>query len=86
MRLIDADELMKHSDWYDLATGKSIHGVQNFEIASMQTIDAVPVVRCKDCKYHEDEKIGMVYCSNAIDGWIGEYWFCANGERKDGMK
>ena len=50
MRLIDADELMEHSGWYNLATGKSIHGAQDFEIASMQTIDAVPVVRCKECK------------------------------------
>lgn len=48
MRLIDVDELMEHSGWYNLATGKSIHGVQDFEIASMPTIDAVPVVRCRD--------------------------------------
>ena len=47
MRLIDADKLMEHSGWYNLATGKSIHGVQVFEIASMPTIDAVSVRRGK---------------------------------------
>ena len=50
----------------------------------MQTVDAVPVVRCKDCKYHEDEEIGMVYCPNALGGWVAENWFCADGERKEG--
>lgn len=46
--------------------------------------DVAPVVRCKDCKFHEDEEIGMVYCPNTIGGWIEEDWFCADGERKDG--
>lgn len=53
-------------------------------VAKCVTIDAVPMVRCKDCKYHEDEEIGMVYCPNAFGGWVGENWFCADGERKEG--
>ena len=53
-------------------------------IKTAPTIDAVPVVRCKDCKYHEDEKIGMVYCQNAFGGWVWKNWFCADGERKEG--
>ena len=48
------------------------------------TADVAPVVRCKDCKHHEDEEIGMVYCPNSIGGWVGGNWFCADGERKDG--
>ena len=47
------------------------------------TIDAVPVVRCLECKYHEDEEIGMVYCPNVLGGWVRENWFCADGERKE---
>ena len=47
-------------------------------------LDVEVVVRCKDCKHHEDEEIGMVYCQNALGGWIGENWFCADGERKEG--
>ena len=47
-------------------------------------IDAVPVVRCKDCKHHEAEQPGMVYCPHIIGGWVEEDGFCAGGERKDG--
>lgn len=43
--------------------------------------DWEPVVRCKDCKHHEDEEPGMVYCPNLVGGWVGENWFCADGER-----
>ena len=46
------------------------------------TVDAVPVVRCKECKYHEDEEIGMVYCPRQIGGWVKTDWFCADGERR----
>jgi len=28
----------------------------------------VKVVRCKDCKHHADEEIGMVYCPNVVGG------------------
>ena len=42
------------------------------------------LVRCKDCKYREQEEIGMVYCPNVIGGWTPNDWFCADGERKDG--
>ena len=48
------------------------------------TIDAVPVVRCRECKYQEDEEIGMVYCPNALGGCVVENWACADGERKEG--
>ena len=40
------------------------------------TIDAVPVVRCKDCKYFK-----TWLCQNE-DNY--DDWFCADGERKDG--
>lgn len=47
------------------------------------TVDAVPVVRCKDCKHHYDcgvhfcDRLGMD-CPNDSD------FFCSYGERKDG--
>ena len=28
----------------------------------------VEVVQCKDCKYHEDEEPGMVYCPDQVFG------------------
>ena len=44
--------------------------------------DLVRVVRCKDCKRHEDEENGMVYCPNIVGGWVKDDWFCADGERR----
>ena len=43
------------------------------------------LVRCKDCKHHEDEEFGMVYCPNQVGGWVGDDFFCKDGEgREDG--
>ena len=41
------------------------------------------IIRCKDCIHHEDESPGMVYCPNQVGGWVGEDFFCADGERRD---
>lgn len=46
----------------------------------------VEVVRCRECKYHEEEEIEMVYCPNMIGGWVENEWFCANGKRKEGAE
>lgn len=48
MRLIDADELLKDkvSNAY----------ISRFEIENAPTIDAEPVVRCKDCRYGTQSK------------------------------
>ena len=45
------------------------------------TVDAVPVVRCKDCKH------GRLYRPNCVDCEFNELakdadWFCADGERR----
>lgn len=38
-RLIDGDALVERSSWYNLCGhNRSIHGVQDYEIASMETI------------------------------------------------
>ena len=49
------------------------------------TVDAVPVVRCKDCKYCYAE--GFVnernVCEKHYDfGNVDDDWFCADGERR----
>lgn len=78
-RMIDANALREKCD--------STHRfVWMSDIDDAPTVDAVEVVRCKDCKYHEDEETGMVYCPNAIGGWVGENWFCADGKRKEGAE
>lgn len=47
-------------------------------------IDAVPVVRCGKCKWHENEEPGMVYCPQIVGGWVSENFFCGFGKQKDG--
>ena len=44
-------------------------------VQSERMVDAVPVVRCKDCKYFKTR-----LCENE-DNY--DDWFCADGERKD---
>ena len=70
MRLIDADALIKEAN-ADGAYGY----VDALQIAIAPTVDAVPVVRCKDCKYF---KTRLCENEDSSDGW-----FCADGERKD---
>ena len=41
------------------------------------------IIRCKDCKYHEDEEPGMIYCPNRVGGWVSEDFFCKDGKRRD---
>lgn len=41
------------------------------------------LIRCKDCKHHEDEEPGMVYCPNRVGGWVSEDFFCKDGKRRD---
>lgn len=52
-------------------------------IINLPIIDAVPVVRCKDCRWKEQEQPGMVYCSATVGGWVDEDWFCKGGETDD---
>ena len=53
-------------------------------ISNATTVDAVPVVRCKDCKWLYSE-MGN-YCCRSHRGLVRicENSFCSYGERKDG--
>lgn len=105
MRLIDVDALtdvIEGTDWYHLTEiGTMAHGAVSgnnawfrerdiFEaLAETPTIDAVPVVRCKDCRYYLKNELGVMLCYN--DFWNDAYAvhtnaddFCYYGERKDG--
>lgn len=41
------------------------------------------IVRCVDCKHHEDELPGAVWCPYVVGSWAPNDFFCANGERRD---
>ena len=70
MRLIDADWALEHIKPYELSDenwsvtgGTAIRLIYN-AIDQAPTIDAVPVVRCKDCKYFGLNDENVPYCSN----------------------
>ena len=73
MRLIDADALM------DEANSDGAYGyVDAKQISEAPTVDAVPVVRCRECKYRD----GTPGQPNILCGQMHEDDFCSYGERK----
>ena len=71
-RLIDANALMKK------ACADGAYGyVDAKKIAEASTVDAVEVVRCKDCKHRYSDS----WCEYVDDD---DNFYCARGERKDG--
>ena len=81
MRLIDADALMEK--YHQTTVWDSW-----VEINNAPTIDAFPVVRCKDCKYNEKM---FCYAHNLIKNNLyvpplhntRESDFCSYGEQED---
>ena len=68
----DSDEVW--AEWFTTAT----------EIANAPTIDAVPVVRCKDCKYrYVTGSTTHYYVCDFMDAEYNDNGYCHHGERKD---
>ena len=95
MRLIDADALlnrMQKDPLFDLVERYGVSGVIDAE----PTVDAVPVIRCKDCKHClnycriiEDRKYDYA-CALKEEYWypygrfrVNENDFCSRAERKE---
>ena len=83
-RYIDADKLV------DLATHEGAYGyVDVHDIRNTPTADVVEVVRCKDCKWSNDDCSECMSPTLALGGdytsclYIEPNWYCANGERKE---
>ena len=87
-RLIDANKLIDFIDVGHLRhPGELCYS--EIDVANLllhaPTIDAVPVVRCWECKWwHEDDGVG--YCDNpdGLDNYAKPDEFCSYGERKEG--
>lgn len=62
MRLIDADEEAKWVSEHVL-DAKERRSILNF-LRNCSAIDAIPVVRCKDCKYFGLNDENVPYCVN----------------------
>lgn len=54
------------------------------ELNSVPAVDAVPVVRCEDCKYWgQDDPAGDGCECNHIGGWWLPEEYCSCGERRE---
>ena len=89
-RLIDADAFLK--DILTAGIGKTIIEYSESDIGYMirkrHTVDAVEVVRCKDCKYWQDNNDGYPHeeCRWGHGETPDANDFCSYGERKEGDK
>ena len=97
-RLIDADEFMKRLT-FDISKGFCGEFMDGSDVAytsreiskfvnDMPTIDAVPVVRCKDCKYiYTIGSYPFVVCSCTHNKGLGDNVklndFCSYGENRE---
>lgn len=84
MRLIDADTLKEKwtiasPEPYSTDTAEVLDSIE-----AAHTIDAVPVVRCRECKYWKHNLENDTYCSGP-DGLSDpeEDDFCSYGHRKE---
>ena len=82
-RLIDADEAKRNCERicnpYAVMAAKA-------QIDSTETVNAVPVVRCQECKYrfknNGHSKDGCPIIDTNI--WMDDDDFCSHGEREEG--
>ena len=75
-RLIDADALIKE------ACAEGAYGyVDAKQIADAPTVDAVPVVRCKDCAVPHNKYTGCPELNGLV---TPSDFFCPFGEQKKG--
>lgn len=90
MRLIDVDKLLEVLNKKSVPFNANV----NDAILTAPTVNAVEVVRCKDCKYFEPDLIPIPYfegdgvcChehwkSEEVGFEVKEIDFCSYGERK----
>lgn len=85
MRLIDAGALIDKA--WDAENGFGwVKVVSVNDVMTAPTIDAVEVVRCRDCKYSRPYRTDKYTCEKEHD--CGDYtipadWFCADGKRRE---
>lgn len=83
MRLIDAKQLEKQVKEAFETLNPVLMGQMLRWIRKQKTIDAVPVVRCRECKYLMfSDCYGE--CGKGYIGIVRPDDFCSRGERKEG--
>lgn len=94
-RLIDADIALENIDeWLDtvgtalIGRGLSYYAELQGCIEDAPTVDAVPVVRCEDCKFYPNHALRDIIFDEDACHWNADEQpdpddFCSAGERKD---
>ena len=88
MRLIDADALKESIHAHDYVLKDCLNSTDKgmFTVGIMQaideqpTVDAMPVVRCKDCKWYEFDR--KMHCG-LPHGVRSKDDYCSDAERKE---
>ena len=85
MRLIDANAM--RNDWLENGENEYVYDTNAVldSIDAQPTIDAVPVVRCKECKYYDRDECQnpYIFMSDGAHLYTQPDDFCSYGERKD---
>ena len=82
MRLIDADRALEIVRDQGITHPNAYH-LTNYATLILReapTVDAVPVVRCRECKYRRKDGCPII----DADIWMDNEDFCSHGERKEG--
>lgn len=92
MRLINADEMEELFNAQIALGATDLFAAFEDALQDAQTVDAVPVVWCKDCKYfaakNSLETQGICRCENKDMYYGSEFYpfrddFCSYGERRN---
>ena len=90
MRLIDADALME-KEYSRLREGEVLYRIPPSHVDAAPTIDAVPVVRCRECKFYREfrtKRYNQLMCmcyrmgKHDMEHPVKPDDFCSYGQRK----
>ena len=81
-RLIDADEALKkvHNQEIKHPNAYSLTNYATLILQEAPTVDAVQVIRCKDCKYHKNTSVDNYKHCCMTDKSVWHNAFCYYGE------
>jgi hypothetical protein len=84
----------RNEDGYEVDDADEKRAIITDLVNGIPSVDAVPVIRCRDCKYgklcFDANGQGLIQCTNPyypasfVETWPFDLdWYCAGGERKD---
>ena len=86
MRLIDADKLLQEIEFeYDLDYGETLIDPRDFAdaVCDSPTVDAVPVVRCRECRYYAASGATTSFCIHPGGmKFTSDSDYCSRGQRR----